>query len=226
MKVALAVASTLVAALMVVQVVSMSVCARPTSMYVVDREGDLGKIFYVNYQQGSHPPGDPYSWWSGESPIGNAGYLDIVMGWMVVDRKTLTLGMQVASPITGETSLPEGIKAVQWSWFFTPTPTEWYWKWEVLIFWNGLDTSAFLVDREALPYVVTPLGSFAVSGTMLTVQVDAAILKNQVGWFFETTAYQKPWTPLTGDRPMGGWGSPDVTDLSGDPKWFPNIPLP
>lgn len=225
MKVALAVASTLVIALMMAMPASASGGGQSKSTYVVDREGDLGKFFYTDYQ-GSHLLGDPLSWWSGESPISNAGYIDMVMGWIVVDRKTVTLGMQVASPISDESTLPHGIKAVQWSWFFTPAPTEWYWAYEVLIFWDGLEFTAFQIDRSTSPFTVTPLDSFEVSGDTLTVQVSAAILRDQVGWFFETTAYENPPGPVTGERSMGGWGSPDCPDYFGNYDWWPNLPMP
>ena len=225
MKVALAVASTLVIALMVAMPMSASSSGKSNSMYVVDRGGDLGKFFYTDYQ-GSHLLGDPLSWWSGESPISNAGYLDMIMGWIIIDRKTVTLGMQLASPISDESTLPQGIKAVQWSWFFTPAPTEWYWAYESLIFWDGLELSAFQIDRSTSPFTATPLDSFEVSGDTLTVQVSAEILQDQVGWFFETTAYENPPGPVTGVRSTGGWGSPDCPDYSRNYYWWPNLPLP
>jgi len=225
MKVALAVATTLVIALMMAMPVSASGSEKSNSMYVVDREGDLGKFFYTDYQ-GSHLIGDPLSWWSGESPISNAGYVDMVMGWIVVDHKTVTLGMQVASPISDDSKLPQGVKAVQWSWFFTPAPTEWYWAYEVLIFWDGLEFTAFQIDRSTSPHTITPLNSFEISGDTLTVQVSAAILQDQVGWFFETTAYENPPGPVTGVRSTGGWGSPDCPDYFDNYYWWPNLPLP
>ena len=225
MKVVVAAIGALVVGMMLAQSVSVSADGRSTSMNVVDREGDLGKFFYTDYQ-GSHLLGDPLSWWSGESPISNAGYIDMVMGWIDMDRKTVTLGMKVASPISDESSLPQGIKAVQWSWFFTPAPTEWYWAYEVLIFWDGLGFTAFQIDRSTSPFKVTPLDSFDVSGDTLTVQVSAATLRDQVGWFFETTAYENPPGPVTGVRSTGGWGSPDCPDYFGNYYWWPNLPLP
>lgn len=225
MKVALAFASTLAIALMMVMPASAMGDRKSNSMYVADRVGDLGKIFYTD-GQGSHLFADPLSWWSGESPIGNAGYLDMVLGWIVVDHKTVTLGMQVASPIVDGSTLPEGIKAVQWSWFFTPAPTEWRWDYEILILWDGLEFTAYKVDRTTAPFTVTPLDSFDVSGDTLTTVVDVTILNNQVAWFFETTAYQKPPFPVTGERSTGGWGSPDCPDDYGNYTWWPNLPLP
>lgn len=228
MRVVVAAFSVLVVGLMLVQSVSVSGDSKSNSMYVVDGEGDLGKLFYSGGDWGNHLFGDPVSWWSGNSPIGNAGYLDIIMGWIVVDRKTVTMGMQMASPISDESTLPEGVKMVQWSWIFTPAPTEWKWDYEVLILWDGLEFTTFQVDRRTFPFAVTPLDSFEVSGDTLTVQVGAAILQNQVGWMFETTVYTKPPLPLTEDRSMGGWGSPDVNDyvVGHDPAWWPNKPLP
>jgi len=226
MKVALAIAGTLVIAVLMAMPVSSAGGVKSGSMYVIDREGDLGKIFYTT-GYGSHLFADPLSWWSGESPISDAGYLDMVLGWIVIDHKTLNLGMQVSSPLSEETALPEGFKAVQWSWFFTSTPTEWRWDYEILIFWDGLGFSAFQVDRRTTTFTVTPLDSFEVSGDTLTVTVDAAILENQVAWFFETTAYEKPPGPVTGYRTMGGWGSPDCPDNVGQtPEAWPNMPLP
>lgn len=228
LKVALAVASTLAIALMMAMPASASGGGNSNSMYVVDREGDLGKLFYSGGDWGNHLFGDPISWWSGDSPIGNAGYLDMIMGWIVIDHKTVTLGMQTASPISDRCTLPEGVKVVQWSWIFTPAPTEWKWDYEVLILWDGLEFTAFQVDRRTTPFTVTPLDSFEVSGDTLTVQVGNAILKDQVGWMFETTAYTKPPLPLTGEQSIGGWGSPDVNDyvVGNDPAWWPNQPLP
>jgi len=223
-KVTLAVASTLVIALMVATPASASGGGKSNSMYVVDREGDLGKILYTDYQ-GSHLLGDPISWWSGESPISNAGYLDMVMAWIVVDRKTVTLGMQMASPISDESTLPHGIKAVQWSWIFSPAPAEFIFDYEVCVWWDGLEFTAYLSDMTAYPFTVTPLDSFDVSGDTLTVQVSAAILQNQIGWMFETNAYWQPPQPSTGERGMG-WHSPDCPDYFGNYDWWPCLPLP
>lgn len=226
MKVALAVASTLVIAVMMAMPVSAADGGKSHSMFVADRVGDLGKFFYLD-SQGSHLAGDPISWWSGNSPISNAGLLDMTMFWVIADKNTLTLGMQLASPISADSVLPNGICAVQWSWFFTSAPTAWTWDWEVFVLWDGLGFTAYQVDRMPSPRVVTTLDSFVVSGHTLTVQVDAVILENQVAWFAETTAYEKTPVPLSGSRSTGGWGSPDCPDyVGGDWAWWPNLPLP
>jgi hypothetical protein len=194
-------------------------------MYVDDRIGDLGKILYTDYQ-GVHLLGDPISWWSGRSPISDAGYLDMVKAWIIIDHKHVTLGMQMASPITDGSTLPEGIKAVQWSWIFSPAPAEFIFEREVFIWWDGMEFSAYLSDSTVYPFAVTPLDSFEVSGNTLTVQMSDSALQNQIGWMYETSAYWQPTsTPTTGERGMG-WGSPDCPDYFGNYEWWPCLPLP
>jgi hypothetical protein len=219
MKVILAVASTIVTALML----STTASAGGNTVSFTDRQGDLGKPWYPGYDYGNHLFGDPQTWWSGNSPIANAGYLDMLSGWVSVKGNEITMGLEVASPLTDDSKLPNGAAEVRWAWFF-------YLNSEVLamsrpnsvtygvyILWDGADFTAAMVDRSSgsPPFVVTYLDDIKVEGTVLTATVGMDSMPGVVAWFSCTQVmYGSPW-PLDQLPSMAAWGVPDFTDLQG-----------
>lgn len=214
MKVALAIASTLVAALMV----ATSGSAGNTVTFT-DRQGDLGKTWYG-------ADGNPVSWWSGDSPISCTGYLDIRSGWVTVKSGLITMGMVVDSPITADSALPDGVTQVRWVWFFYVNCDHFWADYGVFILWNGgQQFNAALMDRTSgsPPFSVTSLEAFIVDGNMLTVTMSLSKMPGAVTWFSETMVmHGSPW-PLDQWPSPGAWHAPDLTDytdLSKDLPWL------
>jgi len=229
-KVILAVACTIVAALMLATPVSAG-----KTVSFTDREGDLGKFWWPAYDFGNHLFGDPMSWWQGESPIANAGYLDLLSGWVSVKRGEVTMGLEVASPLTDDSKLPNGVAEVRWVWFFyldseilAMTGSN-YITYGVYILWDGADFTAALVDRSSgsPPFVVTYLDDFSVEGTVLTVTMRLSSMPGVVAWFSGSQIYQgSPW-PLDQWPSMSAYGAMDYTDMQGPlSTYFAWQPMP
>ncbi|HEX7392824.1 MAG TPA: hypothetical protein VF374_07750 [Thermoplasmata archaeon] len=215
MKATLAVMSILIATLML----AMPLSSASNTVYVTDREGDLGKTWYT-------VSGDPVSWWSGDSPISNAGYLDILAGWITVKNKQVQMGVLVKDPIAAGTLLPDGVKEVRWAWYFYVEPTHWYADYYAFIAWDGIGFTAAIKDitglAEPFPVIYLNSDSIAVEGNVLTLTVDSSILPGVNWWFFESQVYKNLW-PLEGWARYGGWHAPDLTDGPNDTMlpWWP-----
>lgn len=210
-KIVVAVLSAIVVGLMLVP---SGVSAGSNTVSFTDRQGDLGKPTF------GPPNGDPLSWWSGNSPISNAGYLDFISGWVSVKGGAVTMGLTVASPLTADIKLPSGVNEVRWAWFFyrdadvlnkiSPNLA----SYGVYILWDGADFSAALVDRTSgsMPFALTYLDSFIVNENILTVTISSASISGAVAWFCESQIMNGPPWPLDGTYTWGSWGAPDITD--------------
>lgn len=231
MRIILAVASTIVVALML----STTVSAGGKTVSFTDRQGDLGKPWYPGYDYGNHLFGDPQTWWSGNSPIANAGYLDMLSGWVTVKSGTITVGLTVNSSLPAEGNLPNGITEVRWLWAFysdndvlnmvTPNTA----SYGVNILWDDNGFSAVLVDRTSgsPPFALTYLDTFAIDGNILTVTMSSKSIPGAVAWFCGILVmYGSPW-PLDQRPSVGAWGGPDLTDLQGPlSTYWPWQPMP
>jgi len=216
-KIVVAVLSAIVVGLMLVP---SGVSAGSNTVSFTDRQGDLGKPWY-SAAQGSHTAGDPLSWWSGNSPISNAGYLDLRSGWVTVKGNTVTMGLTVDSPLTKDSKLPQGITEVRWAWYFylsiDVTYGGYYAPYSVYILWDGADFSAALVDHTSgsPPFVVTQLDNFIVDGSVLSVTMSLASIPGVVAWYSQSLVmYGSPWS-LDQMPSAGGWNGPDITDFQG-----------
>ncbi|MCJ7464852.1 MAG: hypothetical protein MUO81_08960 [Thermoplasmata archaeon] len=226
-KVVVALLSAIVVGLMLVP----SVSAGSKTVMVYDRQGDLGTAM-ISGGQGSHEWGDPLGWWSGESPIANAGYLDMLSEWVSVKGGTVTMGMTVASPVPTDGKLPEGVVEALWGWFFYQSIDVYYGgssaPYAVYIVWDGADFSAVLVDRTSgtPPFDLTYL-DFAVEGNVLTVTTSLASIAGAIAWFSETIILHGNPYPLDGVPHFGGWISTDLTDYQGPLAiYWPWQPMP
>ena len=225
LKVIVAVMSSLVAALML----TAPLASATNIVYVIDREGDLGKTWYSN-GQGSHLAGDPISWWSGNSPISNAGYLDILAGWVTVNDQQITMGMLVKDPVTVGTQLPTGVKLVRWVWYFFLEPAYGHADYCAIIIWDGGEFTAALKDQTggAEPFPVTYLSSDSIThditdeGYVLTLTVDSSAMPGVNWWYFVSCVFKNLW-PLEGAARYGGWYFADRTDEPTDTllPWWP-----
>ena len=222
LRIAAAVMSTLVAALML----TAPLASATSTVYVTDREGDLGKSWYPVGNQGSHLAGDPISWWSGDSPMSKAGYLDILAGWVTVEGQKTTMGVQVKDPVTVGTQLPDGVKLVRWAWWFFLDNAHFHSDYLAIIAWDGIEFTAALKDLRAHtePYPVTYLNSdsITIEGNLLTLTVDSSALQGANWWFFESHVFKNLW-PLEESARYGGWFAADRTDRSTDTMlpWWP-----
>jgi hypothetical protein len=211
--------AALLSVIVVGLMLAMPVSAGAKTVTFTDRQGDLGTAFF-SAGQGSHEWGDPLGWWSGESPIGKAGYLDMLSGWVSVRGDTVTMGLMVASPVPTDGELPESVVEVMWGWFFYQSIDVYYGgggaPYAVYIVWDGVDFNAVLVDRTSgtLPFDLTYL-DFAIEGNVLTVPVSSASIAGAIAWFSETIASHGNPYPLDGVPQFGGWMAPDLTDYQG-----------
>lgn len=198
---------------------AMPVSAGSKAVTFTDRQGDLGTAMY-SMGQGSHEWGDPLGWWSGESPIANAGYLDMLSGWVSVKSGTVTMGLTVASPVPTDGEMPQGVVEVLWGWFFYQSIDVYCGgggaPYSVYIVWDGADFSAVLVDRTSgtQPFDLTYL-DFAIEGNVLTVTTSLASIAGAIAWFSETIIMHGNPYPLDGVPQFGGWIAPDLTDFQG-----------
>jgi hypothetical protein len=229
MKVALSVASILVIALMM----AMPVSAGPRTVTFDDRQGDLGKNNYA-WGQGSHEWGDPLSWWQGDSPIANAGYLDMLSGWVTARGGTVTMGLVLNSSLPSDGMLPNGVTEVRWAWFFYLSIDTYSGgnnanNYAVYVVWNENGLSTVLVDRTSgsSPFSLTYLDTLVVDENVLTVIVSSESIAGAIAWFSETLIMNgHPW-PLDQMAPNGGWQAPDLTDFQGPLAiWWPWLTMP
>lgn len=215
-KVAVASLSVIVAGLML----AVPVSAASKTVTFVDRQGDLGAGPY-SAGQGSHEWGEPQGWWSGNSPMAGAGYLDMLSGWVSVKGGSVTMGMRVVSPVPTEGELPESVVELLWAWFFY-TSIDVYGggmrsPYAVFVIWDGTDYSAALVDRTSgtQPFAVTYLDTFTANGDVLTVTLSLESIDGAMAWFCETWAMHADPYQLDGIHQYGGWWAPDLTDFQG-----------
>jgi len=221
----------LLSAIVVGLMLAMPVSAGSKTVTFTDREGDLGTAAYSG-GEGSHEWGDPLGWWSGESPIGNAGYLDMRSGWVSVKSGTVTMGLRLASPVPTDGELPQSIVEVMWAWFFYQNIDVYYGggraPYAVYIIWDGVDFSAVLVDRTSgtQPFDVTSV-DFAIEGNVVTATVSSTSIAGAMAWFSETIYMHGNPYPLDGVPQYGGWMAPDLTDYQGPLAiYWPWQPMP
>lgn len=205
-----------VAAMMILPV--SAVGAR--EIIVQDRQGDLGKTIVCG-GQGSHEWADMLSYWSGDSPLANAGYLDMLSEWVTIKGGIVTMGMTLAAPIPTNGVLPDGAKELKWAWLFwsgidkvTSSNNAEY---GVYVIWSGGELSAALVDRTngAAPFEVTYLDSLVIAGNALTVSVSLSCLEGATAWFAETQAWNSYPCPIDQVFPWASWVLTDLTDYLG-----------
>lgn len=207
--------------------VPSGVSAGSNTVYFTDRQGDLGKTWYTA-GQGSHLFGDPLSWYSGNCPVSNAGYLDMLSGWVSVKSGDVTMGLTVDSPLTTDSKLPEGVTEARWVWLFFETTEHLTPDYLVYILWDGTDFSATLVDKTngPPPFAVTSLNSFIVDGQVLTVTMSLASIPGVVAWYSQTEImHGSPW-PLDQLASSGAWQAPDITDFGTLMTYWPWQAMP
>ncbi len=210
----------LLGAIAVGVMMAMPVSAGAKTAVYADRMGDLGKTIICG-GQGSHEWGDMLSYWSGESPLANAGYLDMLSEWISIKGDTVTMGMTLASPIPVNGCLPDGAKEVRWAWLFwttiDTTTSSNNAPYGVYVIWSGEGLSAALVDRSSgtAPFAVTHLDSLVVDGNTLTVSIGLSSLKGAFAWFAETQAWNSYPPPLDQTFPWASWVLTDISDYQG-----------
>ena len=223
----------LLGALVVGVMLAMPVSAGAKMAAYPDRVGDIGKTI-VCPGQGSHEWGDMLSYWSGDSPLANAGYVDMLSEWVSIKGNTVTVGMTLASPIPVNDILPDGVKGIYWVWLFwttvDTTTSSNNAPYGVYVMWNGDGLSAAFVDRSGgtEPFAVTYLDSLVVDGCTLSVSISLSSLPGAVAWFAETMTWNSYPCPLEQTFPWASWVLTDITDYMGQPLavYWPWVAMP
>jgi hypothetical protein len=95
-----------------------SVSAKPLSIAVEDRVGDLAAQWDVDTLD--------YIALYGDTPIVQAGYFDMTWFFFSQKRDTYTFGMEMAADLPKEgDSLPQGVTQAQWFLWLDPEPWDW-----------------------------------------------------------------------------------------------------
>jgi hypothetical protein len=172
MKVTLAVASTLVIAL----IVAMPASAGTVTMKVADGTGDVGRN----------------SWAHVNDPVAKTGYFDMVSTWLSQKGKTYTFGMELASLLPEEGSpLPVPIKTAEWLLWIDSYP----WSaplYTLSLYYDGSSYSAILLDVSTM--VTTPL-PFTIDGTKFQVDLSQDLVGNLAGLWW-SPAVRLWWGPM------------------------------
>ncbi len=187
---------------------------------VPDRQGDIGKTIVCG-GQGSHEWGDMLSYWSGDSPLAKAGYVDMLSEWIDIKGNTVTVGMTLAAPVPVNGMLPDGVKQVVWAWLFwttiDTTTSSNNAPYSVYVIWRGGELSAAFVDRTSgvEPFAVTYLDSLKIDGNAISVSIGIASIPGVTAWFAETQAWNSHPCPLDQVFPWASWVLTDMTDYLG-----------
>jgi hypothetical protein len=240
--------STVVAALMVL--VQPASATSEVTVAVTDREGDLGGAGYVCYlDEDGDWMWDPWVFWSDTSPIGNAGYLDMLGAWVTYECspskvKSIEIGMTLAAPLDPEvTDLPVGVKMVRWAWFFYQELPEFHGDYYIYVDWDGEEFAVYLADYAStdkelnsdVPLIAMDFESCVQTETFVDIRgiermnivvttsereiIDLILTCNY--WFFETQyVHSEGFVELT----MRGWWASDMTDMAYDPS-TDNLPI-
>ena len=222
-KVALAVVSGFVAALMLAQ--PASACTNLVA--VTDNFGDTGHCGY------DLETGEIWTLWQGNSPLMTSGYLDIIACSLTLEEGELTARMEVASPITAENGLPTGVKEIWFAWtFYVETGDEHFNEdYGLHVCWDGVEFYAFVADRTDFsnpPYPVVSIDDedFDVSDNVIEVVIAADLVKGATMWMFESIVWMV--YPVADDimsQLAGTWYCADVTDWDGS-TMLPLLPMP
>lgn len=194
--------------------------AQPTSTVSFDdRLGDLGHPAYDT----TLDPMEPTAYWPVTSPVGSAYYLDMLGGWMSIDEEgTLTAGLTVAAGLTAESTLPEGVKAVWWTWFLYKGTGYFNPEYAVHFCWDGSDFEGVVFER-GLDEPAGEVIAWSTSGNQIVIEFDSALVPDTVAWFAESICWNHctPHTDL-GYMPTAGWFAADIIDG----PFLPWLPMP
>ena len=235
-----AIGSTLLAVLMVLaQPVSATT---DVTVSVIDREGDLGKPYYVCVLDESNQYyWEPWVFWPDTSLVGTAGYLDIIGAWVTYECspnrvKSITVGMTLAEPLDSEAAdIPAGVKMVRWAWFFCQETPVFHGDYYIYVDWDGEEFAVYLADyastdKEWNSYVPLIPMDFETSVEMETFVDNCGVERMNIVvttsereildlvltcnyWFFETQIVRSlDFEELE----YGGWSAPDATDVAYD----------
>lgn len=226
--VAIAVASTLVAALMMCTPAS----AASSTVSFVDPLGDIGPNPFYNL------PSDPNDQPTTASPICQATYLDLVQGWVTAkNEKSITLGFELAGVVDESIVMPPGATGVLWVWYFYQD-IEYYADCMAVVSWDGVEFQAYLKDRTemgAVPYPYWEL-EFESAGAVVELTIDSgqaealALLLGMNWWFAETKVWFSPLIEPYEDWALppnyGGWFPVDINDWDPAVTALPWLPMP
>ncbi|OGD47993.1 hypothetical protein A3K69_06515 [Candidatus Bathyarchaeota archaeon RBG_16_57_9] len=213
--------SALVVGLMLVPNVS----AGSRTVCFTDREGDLGHPVFIWVVDGMI---NPANFWSDNSPVGQAAYLDSLKAWMTLNTKedTITAGVEVCSPIPESGPLPSGVTAVWWVWFIYYDTESWPADVRLIVSWDGENTYAALTeasDHGNTPFPNTMIDSYQIEEKVVSVTFDRTLVSGAVAWFNEVIVWNGNPVAPDDKMPGGGWFAADMTDYPADTMlpWWP-----
>jgi len=210
----------LVAGLMIVP---CSVSAGANEVVVQDRTGDLslGGIDWETTESTAY--------WPDSSPVGKAGYFDMLCFWLSEKKGTFTFGMEVAAdlPVEGA-ALSPGFYKVTWLMWIDYEP--WNLKlnpvlslYTIKLVYDGAAYAAELIDYPTGTVLATL--PYTVEGSVLQIQFASDLIGSLDDfWFMPCTVVQ--WS-------ASGYFDLDTTDPGsvegqvwwdipwGDPVWTP-----
>jgi len=225
---AMAVVSTLVAALMICTVAS----AVPSTVVFEDPLGDIGPDPFYNL------PSDPVSQSTMSSRICQATYLDIVKGWVTEKNpREFIMGLELAGPVDEGLELPPGATGVLWVWYFYGE-LEYYADCVAVVSWDGEGFRAYFKDKSemgVLPYPYWEM-DFEPSGSVVELKVTSEqaevmeLLMSMNWWFAETkiwfTSLVEPYDDWALPPNIGGWFPVDINDWDPAETELPWLPMP
>jgi hypothetical protein len=181
-----------------------------------DKPDDLGHPVYTEVDGLA----EPARYWPATTPVYQAGYLDLLGGSLSIDDGVITGELVLAEEWATGSILPDGVKAVWWTWFFGKDTSTFWADYAIHVCWDGSAVVGILLVRGDDP--VRPLESFEVSGNTVRVEFQCAFVEEAVGWFAESICwnYHTPETDDQGYMPSGGWFAADITDGPIGP-WLP-----
>lgn len=183
-----------------------------------DKPGDLGHPAYMEVDGLL----EPTSYWPSTSPVGQTGYLDMLGGSLSFKDGIMTGELNLATEWTAESVLPQGVKAVWWTWFLSKDTSIFSADYAIHVCWDGSAIAGTLLVRGDNPAM--PLASFEVSGNIVRVEFEHAFVEDAVGWFAESICWNhcSPETDEQGYMPSAGWFAADITDG----PMLPWLPMP
>jgi hypothetical protein len=230
MKVALAVASTLVAALMILPNAS----AGSSTVSFADPVGDIGPDKWYSL------PTDPNDPSATSTPICQATYLDMVSGWVTTkDGKSVTFGFELAGTVDESIVLPPGATGVLWVWYmYTASEPIYYADLMLVLSWDGEEFQAYLKHRTEMGAVPYPYWELAFQPEGSTVQLtidkaqpEALALALAANWWFAETKVWlsqliEPFEDWALPPNYGGWAPVDINDWDPAVSSLPFLPMP
>jgi hypothetical protein len=214
--------------LIVVMMLAQPVSAGSSTVSYPDRPDDLAKNWGITSL-------DPFNYilvrpWSEGSKVGQAGYCDILNGWLTHKGDSYVFGIEVAADLPTEGIIP-GVSYVIWGFyaFFSNDGNDGL---DIFLLWDGESYQAFVQDSRpwmsggTWTYTEIP---YTIDGAKLTLTVSARLfdIPSEFCWCFKTLMVMAgTFNPLPTDYSDLKGGTILWADLT-DPQYATSpVPFP